>query len=414
MEGKPPLAVELYAGTGSGTAGWCELGGTAVCFDLEYLDHHGAAAERSHRVVQDVLTLNGAQFKDARFIWGSSPCQAYSWLAMPWSRSKCPLCKGTKLVFEWQLVVGVMKGKTTELGKLVPCDCKENSAKAKDLRRRWELDGPDNTLFDSVSRIQREASAAAGRIIPFVQENVRGAVPWVGKRDMSLAMWKSLTQAERVKAGRPDATFGSFFLWGHVAQIGNRVVAGRDLVEIRAGHGRFGMGVAPEKAVKVEGFRFDGSGRSFQTALVEQSGVKLGGGKSWSDFGKPGYKAFGFNTENEKRMVEGVKVSGQIQGKEYAMCRTGAAGQMTLGVKVPTDGEGRRTDIGKGARFTSRDCGVEANGTKNGDDWFSDPNSTCRKHGSKSNARKAASAMIAKIPYALSRYIAEQHMPQQS
>lgn len=49
-------------------------------------------------------------------------------------------------------------------------------------------------------------------------------------------------------------------------------------------------------------------------------------------------------------------------------------------------------------------------GTKIGGDWFSDPKSTCRKHGSKSNARKAASAMIAKIPRPLSEYIAKAFM----
>jgi hypothetical protein len=36
-----PLAVELFAGTGSGTAGWVESGGIAACFDLEYLSHLG-------------------------------------------------------------------------------------------------------------------------------------------------------------------------------------------------------------------------------------------------------------------------------------------------------------------------------------------------------------------------------------
>lgn len=51
-------------------------------------------------------------------------------------------------------------------------------------------------------------------------------------------------------------------------------------------------------------------------------------------------------------------------------------------------------------------------GTKiGGGDWFSDPNSPCRKHGSCSNARKQASAMIAKIPRALSDYIARVHFP---
>ena len=50
-------------------------------------------------------------------------------------------------------------------------------------------------------------------------------------------------------------------------------------------------------------------------------------------------------------------------------------------------------------------------GLKMGGDWFSDPTSTCRRHGSKSNARKAASAMIAKIPYPLAAHIARCYKP---
>lgn len=433
-----PLAIELFAGTMSGTAGWCELGGRSIGFDLAYEAHHGTPHLNASRVIQDALTLDGAQFKAADFIWGSSPCQAYSYLAMPWSRSKCPLCKGTKLVFEWQLIVGVMKGASTELGKLVPCDCKENSAKAKELRRKWELDGPDNTLFDSVLRIQREASAAAGRFIPYIQENVRGAVPWIGKRDMSLSAWKSLTQAERIKAGRPDAVFGSFYLWGCCAQIGNRVVAGRELADIRAGRGRFDMGVAPKKALKghgstwfgiqnngdthdqrsvnpvsgankVPGFRFDGSGRIFQTASVEASGVKQPGNNGerlWKDRPIPRFN----NGENTHM---GVKVPGQIQGKEYAMCRTGAAGQKTLGHVNKRDGHDHTRHLTNQAESDAVREGSKQGGMGRGD-WFSKEaraEGASAKFSSRSNARKAASALIARIPPALSEYIAKVHFP---
>jgi hypothetical protein len=105
------------------------------------------------------------------------------------------------------------------------------------------------------------------------------------------------------------------------------------------------------KVAKVPGFRFDGSGGSFQTASVDHH------------------------------------------------------------IKVPSE-QGRRTDVGKGARFTSRDCGIEATGIKQGGDWFnaSQP-SISRMCGSKSTARKAASAMIAKIPFALSSYIARTFKP---
>ena len=82
------------------------------------------------------------------------------------------------------------------------------------------------------------------------------------------------------------------------------------------------------------------------------------------------------------------------------------------GVKVASD-------VGKGARFTSRDCGVEAAGRKQpglsgardngkGDRWFQDG---AARSGSKSPARKAASALIAKIPFPLSRHIAATYLP---
>lgn len=86
------------------------------------------------------------------------------------------------------------------------------------------------------------------------------------------------------------------------------------------------------------------------------------------------------------------------------------------GYKVASEA-GRRTDIGNGVRFTSRDCGVEgikqsgisgvrANGK--GDRWFQDG---AAKSGSKSNARKAASAAIAKIPFPLAQHIARMWKP---
>ena len=73
---------------------------------------------------------------------------------------------------------------------------------------------------------------------------MRGAIPWVGR-----SRWN----------------FGSFHLWGDVPAL---------------------MPVTL-KARKVPGFRFDGSGRSFQTASVEHAGVKAPG-MNWSDQTKRG------------------------------------------------------------------------------------------------------------------------------
>lgn len=87
------------------------------------------------------------------------------------------------------------------------------------------------------------------------------------------------------------------------------------------------------------------------------------GGLDWSKFGQPGYKGHAFNTHAERK----------FKAAEY-------------------DGDA---------------------GLKMGGDWFSDPTSTCRRHGSKSPARKRASAMIAKIPLTLSRHIAAAWYPRE-
>ena len=155
-------------------------------------------------------------------------------------------------------------------------------AKAKAAAIRADETGAElerlNRLFNACFRIQWDACAASGRHIPMVVENVRGAQPWVGKARYN---------------------FGSFYLWGDVPAL---------------------MPVAA-KHRKVPGFRFDGSGKSFQTASVE--------------------------------------------------------------------------------------------GVKNGNDWFSSGEgcSAQRRAGSKSQARKFASAMIAKIPAPLARHIGATYFP---
>ena len=218
-----PLAIDLFCGLG----GWCEglqaEGWDVIGFDIER-HVYGEHRYPGMLAIQDVLTLHGSQFKTAALIVASPPCQFFSYTAMPWSRAK-------KLAAE---------------------------VRADPERLAKEL-----ALFNACFRLQREACEAAGRHIPMVVENVRGAEPWVGR-----SRWN----------------FGSFHLWGDVPAL-----------------------MPPAKAVKVP------------------------------------------------------------------------------------SGEGRRTDPGKGARFTSRDCGVE--------------------NGSKSPARKMAAAMIAKIPEPLSRHVARAYRP---
>jgi hypothetical protein len=143
-----PLAIDLFCGLGGWTEGLLAEGYQVVGFDIErhvYGEHRYPA----QLVLQDVLTIHGAQFKDAALIVASPPCQGYSYRGKPWKRAKA-------------------------------------------------LPPPDNSLFEACFRIQQEASAAAGRHIPLVVENVRGAQKWVGR-----ARWK----------------FGSFYLWGDVPAL---------------------------------------------------------------------------------------------------------------------------------------------------------------------------------------------------
>jgi hypothetical protein len=145
-----PLAIDLYCGLGGWTEGLLAEGYEVIGFDIErhvYGEHRYPA----QLVLQDVLTLHGRQFRDVALIVGSSPCQEFSYRAMPWKRAKSL--------------------PPPELGM---------------------------KLFKAQFRIQDEACVAAGRRIPLVVENVKGAQPWVGR-----SRWN----------------YGSFHLWGDVPAL---------------------------------------------------------------------------------------------------------------------------------------------------------------------------------------------------
>ena len=233
--------------------------------------------------------------------------------------------------------------------------CQAYSYRAMPWKRAKALPPPDNTLFNECFRIQREASEAAGHYIPLIVENVRGAQKWVGR-----AQWN----------------YGSFYLWGDVPAL-MPPIASREIMKRGVTH-------------------------------------RSSGETNWH----------GFKLQSEK---------------------------------------GRRTDVGKGARFTTRDCGVEKMYLPNnlrlpeseyesstGEQQLPNPqlepvsipglpssqsalyadrdNEGVKQHGSghiwyrtgngamssKSSARKAASAMIAKIPYPLALHIAQTFKPREA
>lgn len=155
-----PLAVDLFAGLGGWTDGLLEEGWDVIGFD-NVRHVYGEHRYPAQLVVQDVLTLHGSQFRNSALIVASPPCQEFSYMAMPWTIAK------TKAQAIREDATG---------------------AKLADLTR----------LFDACFRIQREACDAAGRHIPMVVENVKGAQPWVG---------------------RARAHYGSFYLWGDVPAL---------------------------------------------------------------------------------------------------------------------------------------------------------------------------------------------------
>jgi hypothetical protein len=290
-----PLAIDLCCGLGGWTEGLLAEGWRVRGYDIE-AHEYGDERYPDDLVLRNVLEMHGSEIADADLIVASPPCTEYSYMAMPWSRAK--------------QIARALRGED------------EFPEPYRGSRTIDEL----NAIFDACFRLQREASEAAGRHIPMIVENVKGAQPWVGR-----AAW----------------SFGSFYLWGDVPAL-----------------------------------------------MPTARSIKNSGG-SW------------FNVAHNT-------TSGKSRNPVHALA--------SEGVKVPSD-KGRRTDPGKGARFTSRDCGIEAEGVKG---YVPDGTKALGRHGhppilpqivnktgSGSEARKAASAKIAKIPLALSSHIARVYKPNQ-
>jgi hypothetical protein len=233
-----PLAIDLCCGLGGWTEGLMAEGYRVIGYDIE-AHEYGDEKYPGELRLENVLTLNGAQFKDAALIVASPPCQKYSYMAMPWKIARAK--------------AAAIRADTT--GAMLA-----------------EL----NALFDACFRIQREASAAAGRHIPMVVENVKGAQPWVGR-----AKW----------------SYGSYYLWGDVPALMPQTL----------------------RVHKNPGFRFDGSGRSFQSESVSRhvDGLKNTGG-SWFKIGSPGQTVTGQNPDGRHWKRDPVASCGSKSPKRKA------------------------------------------------------------------------------------------------
>ena len=269
------LAIDLFCGLGGWAEGFLAEGYEVIGYDIE-AHNYGTGGYPGRLVLRDIREVHGSEFKDATIIVASPPCQAYSYRAMPWKRAK-------------------------------------------------ELPPPDNTLFEACFRIQREAVEAAGRYIPLIVENVRGAQKWVG-----VAGWH----------------YGSFYLWGDVPA----------LMPIARGAHKFNP---------------------------DRKATKNHGG-SWFACGPRGTAGESNNAR------DGVKIAQYINKRDgHSHTRHLTSSFENAGTKQPGL------------------SGVRKNGKSNS--WFQDG---AARHGSRSSSRKAASAIIAKIPFPLALYIAQVFKPQ--
>ena len=261
-----PICIDLFCGLGGWSEGFLAEGYDCRGYDVEAHDY-GTGGYPGTLILRDVRSIHGSEFKDAAIIVASPPCQSYSYRAMPWKRAKA-------------------------------------------------LPPPDNELFNSCFRIQREACEAAGRYIPLIVENVRGAQPWVGR-----ARWN----------------YGSFYLWGDVPALMPHTFKAQKANPDGTAHGQgswFAIADSKERG-----------GRKVAMNFHEHEKT-----------GKPG------------RSFQSVAVEDHV--------------------KAQPDGQG-----GYGGSFG----------------WDDTP---LRRGNSKSNKRKAASALIAKIPFALSQHIARTFKPE--
>ena len=371
-----PLCIDLFCGLGGWTEGFLAEGWDVIGFDI---GRHVYGEQRypAQLVLQDILTLHGRQLRRADCIVASPPCQEYSYMAMPWSRAKA--------------IAAALRGQGS---------FPEGYTGSRTL--------PELTaLFDACFRIQREACEAAGRYIPMVVENVKGAQPWGGKA---------------------QANFGSFYFWGDVRMHGGAVVAGKL---------EFGkIARAAKRGRKVEGFNFHQfentgvPGGSFQSAAVAQKNE----GGSWFGYvhghatkrNDPRYPSSGTkndggswfavanNTESgHGQNPDGRKLENHINIRDGASHTRHLTNPIEHGAKVPGL---NWSDFGKpgykpqgfnvkaAARFREEN---EGSGLKQGGEWCHDPESLTRRTSSRSDSRKAASAQIAKIPFPLASYIAK-------
>lgn len=309
-----PLCIDLYTGLHGWGEGFLAEGYRVIGVDIvDMCEELGQPRpDGMELLLADILTLDGAQFKDAAVIVASPPCTEPSYRAMPWKRAKALNALGPPHKFI--------------------------------------------NLFNACFRIREEASKAAGHRIPLIVENVVGAQRWIGR-----AGWH----------------FGSYYLWGDIPAL---------------------MPIPQSRRQKMNP---DGTGHPpgswFAIADSKNRGAKSEG-QDWNRFAKTGevsphWRMEGLKTQDHLNIRIGhthtrhlTNPAEHIKGPGGDWFKDGRQGQDACIEGIKQSGISGTRNNGKGDR------------------WFQDGAAT---HGSKSKARKAASAQIAKIPFPLAQHIAK-------
>jgi len=143
-------------------------------------------------------------------------------------------------------------------------------------KRAKALPPPSNELFDACFRLQREASASAGRHIPMVVENVKGAQPWVGR-----AAWH----------------YGSYYLWGDVPAL---------MLATQRPKGNVTIHREGTRVCQFCGYVFDETLGKYGCPNCEGEGIKQPGlsGEAWFDEG-----AASFSSKSASRKAASARIA---------------------------------------------------------------------------------------------------------